>query len=360
MYLARQPMVAPGTPSGSNANGASDALISVVVPCYNVAAYVEGCINSLLEQTHRAVEIIAVNDRSTDDTAAILDRMAAKDHRLVVLHPEENGGPHAARALGVARATGAYIGFVDGDDRVRPEMFATLLKAITDASADIAICNALTVDPAGAPLGHKVRSTERKVIEDDPLGRFSRLEFGSGVLWNKLFRREVIVKSAAIPLPRSVDAGEDHIVCVGAFAAAKRVVLVPEDLYLYLVRPESISNAPDEAYAFAFLLGCYVACLEAYAARDERILSAIDTLYARQFRFGRYRVKDIAALHVHHERMRKDLETLAWLRPETLYSIIHTFDTRGEAEPELPLRYHLGQMRIALRKSIAALLKGRA
>lgn len=350
-------MAAPGTLSGSNANG---AVISVVVPCYNVAAYVEGCIDSLLAQTHRAVEIIAVNDRSTDGTAAILDRLAANDERLVVLHPEANGGPHAARALGVARATGAYIGFVDGDDRVRPEMFATLLTALTDTGSDIALCNALTVDPTGAPLGHKVRFAERKVVEDDPLGRFSRLEYGSGVLWNKLFRRGVIVRSAAIPLPRSVDAGEDHIVCVGAFAAAKRVVLVPEDLYLYLVRPESISNAPDAAYAFAFLLGCYVACLEAYAATDERILSAIDTLYTRQFRFGRYHVKDVAALHPHHERMRKDLETLAWLRPETMYSIIHTFDTQGEADPKLPLRYHLGQLRIALRKSIAALLKGRA
>jgi len=353
-------MAGPETLSGSNAQHVEDMLISVVVPCYNVAAYVEGCITSLLAQTHRTVEIIAVNDRSTDDTAAILDRLAATDGRLVVLHPEANGGPHAARALGVARATGAYIGFVDGDDRVRPEMFATLLKAITEASADIAICNAITVDPAGAPLGHKVRFTERRVLEDDPLGRFSRLEFGSGVLWNKLFRREVIVKSAALPLPRSVDAGEDHIVCVGAFAAAKRVVLVPEDLYLYLVRSESISNAPDQAYAFAFLLGCYVACLEAYAATDERILSAIDTLYTRQFRFDRYRVKDVEALQAHHDRMRKDLETLAWLRPGSVYALIQAFDTQGEAAPKLPLRYHLGQLRIAVSKSFAALLKGRA
>jgi glycosyltransferase involved in cell wall biosynthesis len=351
-------------PTGSkpHPHAAGAALISVVVPCYNVAAYVEGCINSLLAQTHRAVEVIAVNDRSTDDTAAILDRLAASDDRLIVLHPEENGGPHAARALGVARATGAFIGFVDGDDRVRPEMFATLLKAISDTGSDIAICNALTVDPSGAPLGHKVRFTEGQVEEVDPLGRFSRWEFSSGVLWNKLFRRECILKPAAIPLPRSVDAGEDQIVCIGAFAAAKRVVLVPEDLYLYLVRPdgESISNAPDEAYAFAFLLGCYVACLEAYAATDERILSAIDTLYTRQFRFDRYRVKSVEALQAHHDRMRKDLETLAWLRPGTAYALVHAFDTQGEAEPKLPLRYHLGQMRIALRKSFAALMKGRA
>jgi len=338
----------------------NEDLITVVVPAYNVGPYIMHCVTSLLVQTHRNLEVIVVNDRSTDDTAAILDRLAAADDRLVVLHPGTNGGPHAARALGVAHATGAFIGFVDGDDRVRPEMFATLLKEIGDTGSDIAICNALTVDPSGAALGHKVRFTERKVVDDDPLGRFSRLEFGSGVLWNKLFRRECILKPAAIPLPRSVDAGEDHIVCVGAFAAAKRVVLVPEDLYLYLVRPESISNAPDAAYAFAFLLGCYVACLEAYAATDERILSAIDTLYTRQFRFGRYRVKDVEALQAHHDRMRRDLETLAWLRPGSVYALIQTFDTQGEAAPKLPLRYHLGQLRIALRKSLAALLKGRA
>lgn len=338
----------------------SQALISVIVPCYNVERYVDACITSLLAQSHRAVEIIAVNDRSSDSTATILDRLATTDPRLTVLHAEVNCGPHAARALGVRQASGEYIAFVDGDDQVERTIYQSMLGELQSSAADIAICSVRTVDPAGNALGYKIRFETKRVIDRDVLGSFSRLEFGSGVLWNKLFRRAVIVPSVLVPLPRSVDAGEDHIVCVGAFSEAKRVVLVPADHYLYLVRPESISNAPDTAYAFAFLMGCYVACLKVYAGAGEAVLAAVDTLYMRQFRFGRYRLKDLSGLHAYERRLRDDLAELAQLRPQAAYAMLHAFDTTGEAEPKLPLRYHLGQLRIALRKSFAALFKGRA
>lgn len=360
LYLARRNMASLQVSSTAPIREPSRALISVIVPCYNVERYVERCIVSLLAQSHRAMEIIAVNDRSTDGTAMILDRLAGTDPRLIVLNAEVNGGPHAARALGVQHSNGDLIAFVDGDDHVLPTMFQSMLEALESTFSDIAICSVRMVDPAGGTLGHKVLFGSRQVIDRDVLGSFSRLEFGSGVLWNKLFRRDIVVPSALTSLSRSVDAGEDHIVCIGAFAEARRVVLMPEDHYLYLVRPESISNAPDATYAFAFLMGCYVTCLKVYADAGEAVLVAIDTLYMRQFRFDRYRLNDPTALLSHEKRLRKDLSELVLLRPHAAYALIHAFDTSGEPEPQLPLRYWLGQLRIALRKVGGAIVKCRS
>jgi glycosyltransferase involved in cell wall biosynthesis len=335
-------------------------MVSMVVPAYNVERYIERCVTSLLGQSHKRLEVIVVNDRSTDGTAAILDRMALQDQRLKVLHSSVNGGPHAARAMGVVAACGACIGFADGDDRVLPDMVAKMLEAMQRTQADIVVCGVQQEDPEGKDLGPKVRFLEDQVVDDDPLGRFSRLEFGSGVLWNKLFRREVIVPYAALPLPRSVDAGEDHIVCVGCFAAASRVVLLPDPLYLYLVRETSLSNDRQKGYGFAFLLNCYVTCLEAYANAGDRVLSAIDTLYRLQFRFDGYEVDRLEDLEPQAVRLREALQRLATVRPQAAHVLVHAFDQRNEPSPSLPLRYHLGQLRIILGKIVQALLHGRS
>jgi glycosyltransferase involved in cell wall biosynthesis len=306
------------------------------------------------------LEVIVVNDRSTDGTADILDRLAQQDARLRVLHPAMNGGPHAARALGVAASRGTLIGFVDGDDRVLPDMVAKLSEALERAQADIAVCSIHQEDTNGVALDPKVGFPKPRVVDDDALGRFSRLEFGSGVLWNKLFRREVIAPHAAMPLPRSVDAGEDHIVCVGCFAAAQRVVVVPDALYIYLVRETSLSNDRQRGYGFAFLLNCYVTCLEAYAAAGEHVLSAIDTLYCRQLRFDSYRVDRLEDLQPEAARLRAVMERLAVLRPHAVYLFVHVFDRRGEPVRTYPPRYHLGQMRILMGRIIQAMIHGRS
>ena len=95
--------------------------VSVIVPVYNCEDYIARCIQSLLAQTLREIEIIAIDDGSTDKPGAILDRYAEKDQRLRVFH-QKNGGVSAARNKGLQYAQGTYIGFVDGDDYVEPDM----------------------------------------------------------------------------------------------------------------------------------------------------------------------------------------------------------------------------------------------
>lgn len=113
--------------------------VSIVVPCYNVAPYVEECLESLVNQSLQDLEIICVNDGSTDATPALLDAWAEKEDRIRVIH-RENGGQASARNLGMDMAGGEYVGFVDPDDYVEPSMFARLVEEARRHGADVTAC----------------------------------------------------------------------------------------------------------------------------------------------------------------------------------------------------------------------------
>lgn len=113
--------------------------VSIVVPVYNVEAYLEFCVESLKKQTLKDIEIILVDDGSPDNSGAICDRLAETDDRIVVIH-KENGGLSSARNAGIAVAKGGYIGFVDSDDWIEPDMYEHLYTLALKHNADIADC----------------------------------------------------------------------------------------------------------------------------------------------------------------------------------------------------------------------------
>ncbi len=114
-------------------------LISVIVPIYKVEQYLNRCVQSIVDQTYKNLEIILVDDGSPDNSPAMCDAWAEKDDRIRVIH-KENGGVSSARNAGLDAANGAYIGFVDGDDYIEPDMYAQLLQAIQKDSSDMAVC----------------------------------------------------------------------------------------------------------------------------------------------------------------------------------------------------------------------------
>lgn len=117
----------------------SGDLISVIVPAYNNAPWLPRCLDSLLAQTGVELEIIVVNDGSTDETEAVLDGYAAEHDRVRAVH-KENGGVTSARLRGVREASGSWIGFVDGDDEIEPQMYFRLLTNAHTFDADISHC----------------------------------------------------------------------------------------------------------------------------------------------------------------------------------------------------------------------------
>lgn len=119
--------------------GINNPLISVIIPIYNVEKYLHKCVDSVLAQTYKNLEIILVDDGSTDASGQICDEYAAKDSRIKVIH-KPNGGVSSARNAGLKVASGEYIGFVDGDDYIELSMYQILLDSILQTHSDIARC----------------------------------------------------------------------------------------------------------------------------------------------------------------------------------------------------------------------------
>lgn len=223
-------------------------LISIIVPAYNIESYILRCIQSLQSQTYDNLEIIIVNDGSVDGTGKIINEIAEKDNRIVVIH-KENGGVSSARIAGINAATGEYIGFVDGDDYVEPEMFEHLLKNAEDSEADISHCGYQMVFPDGHidyyyNTGRKEALSYLQGVCALVEGRF--IEPG---LWNKLYRKEIVVGFENSPLwDSSIRINEDVLMNYILFSKAKKSLYEDISYYHYVLRKGSAATTHTSHY----------------------------------------------------------------------------------------------------------------
>ena len=218
----------------------SNPLISVIVTAYNIEQYLPRCMESLLAQTYGNLEIILVDDGSTDATPQICDAYAAQSDKVQVIH-RPNGGPSAARNSGVGLAKGTYIGYVDGDDWTEPFMYETMYQAIKEHEADIAICTYRQVGEGAEeihPTGKIVPLSRQEALELYICGHEQYHIYHS--VWSKLFRREVIAE-IAFPEGRK---SEDIMYTTWAMTKADRSVFVDIACYNYMMdRESSIMNS---------------------------------------------------------------------------------------------------------------------
>lgn len=161
-------------------------MISIIVPIYNVEQYLPRCLDSIVNQTLQDLEIILVDDGSSDCCGEICDAYAQKDKRIIVYHTA-NGGLSAARNYGMARARGDYLGFVDSDDWIDPEMFEILLRQMEDNQADVSISGFKYEYPERAVVASI--ADEQYVNHDELLKALLSGNLG-GVIWNKLYRKK--------------------------------------------------------------------------------------------------------------------------------------------------------------------------
>ncbi len=211
-------------------------LISVVVPVYNVASYLEKCLDSILAQTFQDMEVIVVDDGATDGSGAICDRYARQDPRVRVIH-QANGGLSAARNCGIEHASGTYIGFVDSDDYIAPDMYETLLGLLTSQRADIAMC-ALYDMYDGQPV--KVNTTEQvmTVGREEAMKIVLEAEIVSVTAVNKLYRRSLF-DTVRYPVGKTA---EDAFVIIELLDLCDTVVITSAQKYYYIHRGNSITS----------------------------------------------------------------------------------------------------------------------
>ena len=214
-----------------------DALVSIVVPVYQVETYLDACVSSLLAQSYPHIEILLVDDGSTDRSPALCEAWAERDARVRVLH-QRNGGLSAARNTGIEAARGDWLVLVDSDDRVAVDFVAQLLCAAQTAHADMAVCSFVyDYGETREPL-HPVIREEQATFTGQELTQeyFSLRAVEFTVAWNKIYRRELF---AGVRYPER-RLHEDEFTTYRLIYRAKRVAWLSAPLYYYRQRPGSI------------------------------------------------------------------------------------------------------------------------
>lgn len=216
-------------------------MISVIVPVWNAEHCLSRCVDSILAQTHTDLELILVNDGSTDASGALCDAYAAKDPRVKVIH-KANGGPSAARNAGIDAASGDYIAFADNDDFMDRRQLAYLLALCLENDVSMAVCSyeiaPMDAVPAAEPA--PLQSNGCEVI--DPWQYIERLCTPLQVLyvvpWGKLYRRDLFNR---VRYPEKT-LNEDDCVIHTLALQAQRIAVSYAPLHFYCTNPESISR----------------------------------------------------------------------------------------------------------------------
>ena len=261
--------------------------LSIIVPIYKVEKYLDECIRSLLQQTFTDFELILVDDGSPDACPQICDAAAEKDSRVRVIH-QKNGGLSAARNTGIEAARGNWLGFVDSDDFVAPDMYEKLYHAAVNAGADCAVCSVQLTDENG------------KQIETPPNMKVTAGVYGQAALleqlrsgWypplvmavNKLYKRELF-RTLRYPERRL---HEDNFVVAELYLSMGSAVYIEDALYYYRQRTGSIMQSKctlrslDEMWSFVHCFECFQRSgrMEMLPFVESRIFAKLTGVYYR-------------------------------------------------------------------------------
>lgn len=211
--------------------------ISVFVPIYNSALFLEKCIASILSQTFHDFELLLIDDGSTDTSGRICDKYALRDRRIRVFH-KQNEGISATREFAIQRAKGDYIQFVDSDDWIEKDMLEKMVQVASQENLDAVSCNFYQE--------YKSNTFKTNVFyanKEDLLRAIISNKWG--VLWRFLFKRKILVDNN-IHFPKNIDGGEDYYVVVSFILCAKKVKCIDEYLYHYIrFNSESFISQPS-------------------------------------------------------------------------------------------------------------------
>lgn len=213
-------------------------LISIIVPIYNQEEFLPRCLDSVLNQTYKHLEVICVDDGSMDSTAEIIKKYSSEDSRVVYLK-NIGKGVSAARNFGIERASGEYIGFVDSDDFVQPQMYEFMLRAISENDCEMVACGYERVD--GTNYRHF----------DYTARNCKTSEFVDMYNFDKIIKNEMILSSACTKLIKkdfvqkygrfgSYTVGEDTVFCAGLWANSSNAILIDLPLYGYYNNSQSV------------------------------------------------------------------------------------------------------------------------
>lgn len=228
-------------------------LISVIVPVYNVEKYLDTCVQSILAQTYKNLEVILVDDGSPDFSPSLCDQWQQRDSRVKVIH-KKNGGLSDARNAGIDASSGDYLAFVDSDDYISPVMYEELLRVAKETDADIVTSNLCFVSEGKKEYGHINLPAFPATFGPDEM---LEIELGHTMVeapeyvtsCNKLFKRRVFFTSEMIRYPVG-KLYEDAYTTYRLYHASRRTTVVNNAYYFYIMRDGSITHTLTQRNAW--------------------------------------------------------------------------------------------------------------
>ena len=228
------------------------ALLSVIIPVYNTEKYLPRCLDSVINQTLREIEILCVDDGSTDSSPSVLQDYARRDPRIRVIR-KENGGLVSARKAGIQEAKGTYIGYVDSDDWIEPEMYEKLYERAVRDQADMVSSgyffqgNYITTHYDGVPEG-LYGPDKMDFLRENGIYNIKTTDVGiRGSLCCKIFLTETFRK-VQMDIPEEISMSEDKLCIISCLLGCNRVTVWKKAFYHYMIHQESMVHTPDTRY----------------------------------------------------------------------------------------------------------------
>lgn len=219
-----------------------EELVSIIVPVYKVENYIKECIDSIICQTYKNIEIILVDDGSPDKCSQICDYYATKDSRIRVFH-KKNGGLSDARNYGIDKANGKYISFIDSDDYIEKNMIEMLYDNIMKYKADISICDYSYLFK-NKFIKNDLRTNLLVMNAEEAIKELNKQNSFGFAAWNKMYKKDMFKK---LKFPKG-KINEDCFIMYKVFAQASKIVYQPEAKYYYRQRNSSISKNNEINY----------------------------------------------------------------------------------------------------------------
>lgn len=261
----------------------SEPKISVIIPIYNTAEYLPRCLDSILNSTYQNLEVLCINDGSTDESEVILKRYAAEDSRVITIN-KANAGVSAARNTGLERATGDFIAFVDSDNWVHPQYFEILVWGQEQTKADITICKYSTT----AENTLKFEQIDLKTVEVTFVPNADAMKIGQlkSLVWGRLYKCSSIL---GLRFENGLQWGEDTLFSICTLSNNPNIALVGSELYYYFQRETSASQTLSLRSKLD-LIRCYLTYYEkaggdaqSFLYLNEGIKQALSCRYSGMF-----------------------------------------------------------------------------
>lgn len=280
----------------------SDPLISVIVPVYNVEPYLDKCVQSIVDQTYRHIEIILVDDGSTDGSPVLCDKWKEIDGRVRVIH-QANRGVSCARNTAIRSSAGEIIAFADPDDWLEPKMYETMLRRMQEDNSEIVICASRRVTENGDTLNVS-KTIDGMMDTRTALSELIRQRYVKQTIWSKLYKKEVI-ESIQFAEGRSF---EDVLWSYEAIANAGKISSVPDVLYNHFYREGSATTISYSARNLDALDGYRLSC----ELIKQRFPELYDDILLAYMGYCFNHLQDALLTHQNHEVIKNIVDRLPY------------------------------------------------